>query len=67
MVEVSVDRTSTTLPSPLSLPAAVADAEGLWGLALPIGAALLFVALVVVGVFVLRAIITRRNPDIKEP
>jgi hypothetical protein len=54
-------------PLPLSLPAATADADGLWNLALPIGVTVLFVAVVVVGVFVLRAVVTRRNPEIKEP
>lgn len=67
MVDASVDTTSTALPSPLSVPVTVADADGLWSLALPIGATLLFVGVVIAGVFVLRAIITRRNPDIKEP
>lgn len=69
IVDAPVDTTTTALlspaPSPLSVPATVADADGLWNLALPIGATLLFVGMVIAGVFVLRAIITRRNPDIE--
>ncbi|SFS08825.1 hypothetical protein SAMN04487783_1162 [Agrococcus baldri] len=71
LVADSADIPSTALAWPwlqlVSAATTPSASDGLWSLMVPIGVVALFVVAVVVGVIVLRAVITRRNPEIKEP